>query len=78
MTDKRTVTIELDADTARDLARLLELFGDGTEETTHGRLTVEGLAAMLLEDAGLIVSRPGCWEAANMAGVLESHGYAVE
>lgn len=26
---------------------------------------------------GLVVSRPGSWEGANMANVLSSHGYTV-
>lgn len=42
---------------------------------THGPLTVAGLLAMLAEDAGMLETRPGCWEAANMAQVLASHGY---
>ena len=42
---------------------------------THGPLTVAGLLAMLAEDVGMVETRPGCWEAANMAQVLASHGY---
>jgi hypothetical protein len=48
-------------------------------EATHvvyeEQLTLESLAALLLEDVALVVRRPGCWEAANMQGVLISHGY---
>lgn len=42
---------------------------------THGPLTVSGLLAMLAEDVGMVETRPGCWEASNMAQVLASHGY---
>ncbi|MCD9046832.1 hypothetical protein [Luteimonas sp. MHLX1A] len=42
---------------------------------THGPLTVVGLLAMLAEDAGMVESRPGSWEASHMAQVLASHGY---
>ena len=42
---------------------------------THGPLTVSGALAMLAEDLGMIETRPGCWEASNMAQVLASHGY---
>lgn len=42
---------------------------------THGPLTVAGLFSMLAEDVGMVESRPGCWEASNMAQVLISHGY---
>lgn len=42
---------------------------------THGPLTVSGALAMLAEDLGMVESRPGCWEASNMAQVLASHGY---
>ncbi|EKZ1926532.1 TPA: hypothetical protein ACKQCJ_004212 [Stenotrophomonas maltophilia] len=42
---------------------------------THGPLTVAGLLAMLAEDVGMVETRPGCWEASNMAQVLAGHGY---
>lgn len=42
---------------------------------THGPLTVTGALAMLAEDLGMVETRPGCWEASNMAQVLASHGY---
>ena len=42
---------------------------------THGPLTVSGALAMLAEDLGMVETRPGCWEASNMAQVLASHGY---
>lgn len=43
--------------------------------STHGPLDVATLLEMLLEDVGLMVSRPGSWEGANMANVMASHGY---
>jgi hypothetical protein len=43
--------------------------------TTHGALTVERLLAMLAEDCGMIISRPGSLEGSGMANLLASHGY---
>ncbi|WP_198432842.1 hypothetical protein [Burkholderia ubonensis] len=45
--------------------------------TSHGALTAATLLAMLAEDAGLVISRPGSWEGANMVQVLSSHGYQL-
>lgn len=44
--------------------------------TTHGKLDVSGLLAMLADDAAMTNSRPGSWEGANLQQVLDSHGYA--
>ena len=43
--------------------------------TTRGALTVERLLAMLAEDCGMVISRPGSWEGSGMANLLASHGY---
>lgn len=43
--------------------------------TTHGKLDIPRLIAMLAEDAAMTNSRPGSWEGANLQQVLESHGY---
>lgn len=48
-----------------------------TEASTHGQLTLETMFEMLAEDLAMTVSRPGSWEAANMARVFESHGYPL-
>ena len=45
--------------------------------TSHGALSVSALLAMLAEDAAMIITRPGSWEASNMAQVFSSHGYEV-
>jgi len=50
---------------------------DNDGACTHGTLTVPSLLAMLAEDAGMVFSRPGSWEGANMHTVLEGHGYSV-
>lgn len=42
---------------------------------SHGKLTVKTAVEMIVEDLGLVESRPGSWEGANMAQVLSSHGY---
>ncbi|WP_196304989.1 hypothetical protein, partial [Ralstonia solanacearum] len=62
--------------TATELDELVGLLNDHHESidrySSHGRLTRASLLAMLAEDAGLVVSRPGSWEGANMANVLLS------
>ena len=45
------------------------------EACSHGPLTTERLAEMLLEDVALVVRRPGSREGANMGRLLEAHGY---
>jgi hypothetical protein len=44
-------------------------------EDSHGQLSFESLAAMLLEDVGLMVRRPDSWEGSNMWALLAFHGY---
>ena len=44
---------------------------------SHGDLTLEGLGAMLLEDAVLAVRRPGSWEGAHMRNLIRAHGYVL-
>jgi hypothetical protein len=60
-----------------DDAQLVQAFVDGTADdaNTHGKLTIETLAAMLLEDVALAMRRTGSWEGHNMSEVLISHGY---
>ncbi|WP_437559338.1 hypothetical protein [Acidithiobacillus sulfuriphilus] len=76
----KRIQIEIDDQTAADLADLVQRINAnaGPEPfNSHGHLTVKKLAAMLLEDAGMVISRPGSWEGSNMADVLRSHGYGV-
>ncbi|MHB0888087.1 hypothetical protein [Acidithiobacillus sp.] len=76
----KRMQIEIDDRTATDLAELVRRINAnaGPEPfNSHGQLTVKKLAAMLLEDAGMVISRPGSWEGSNMADVLRSHGYGV-
>ena len=70
------LVITLDAERVRLLERLL-IECNRSECSSHGALTLERLAHMLLEDAALVVTRPGSWEGANMVRVLESHGYPI-
>lgn len=44
-------------------------------EGTHGDLTLNSLAAMLLEDVALATTRPGSWEGSSMGELLLKHGY---
>ena len=75
----KRITIEISDDTAKNLDTLAKVCsrtatGD-PNATSHGKLTIPSLLAMLAEDAGLVISRPGSWEGSNMATVLSSHGY---
>lgn len=75
----KRITITISEDTAEALAKLATYcsYEDKARNgaTTHGPLTPAKLLAMLAEDAGMVITRPGCWEAANMDQVLASHGY---
>ncbi|WP_454764049.1 hypothetical protein [Cupriavidus campinensis] len=77
----KRISVEISDATAADLRELAtrctqsNKLRDGF--TTHGDLTPSKLLAMLAEDAGMVISRPGSWEGANLAQVLLSHGYEV-
>ena len=45
------------------------------DANTHGKLDLQTLIGLLLEDVALTVTRPGSWEGANIAQVMSSHGY---
>ena len=45
--------------------------------TTHGKMTVERLVKLLVEDAIAIERQPGHWEANMMKNTLQAHGYFV-
>jgi hypothetical protein len=68
------LTITLSSEQEMALQHLLDACDD-PECSSHGPLTLTKLAQMLLEDAALVVTRPGSWEGANMMQVLQSHGY---
>jgi hypothetical protein len=70
------IAVEISDDNAALVAEFLKLYGQRAE-SSHGPLTIERLAAMLLEDVALAVRRPGSWEGANMGTVLASHGYGL-
>lgn len=73
---KITVEIELSDVDVKAIAGVIKL-ANLSEANTHGTLRFEILTRMLLEDVPLVMRRPGCWEASNMATVLASHGYEV-
>lgn len=50
---------------------------EGATASSHGPLDITKLAAMLLEDVALMVSRPGSWEGSKMMAVMASHGYRL-
>jgi hypothetical protein len=68
------VAVEISDHDAALVAEFLEVYGQRTD-SSHGPLTLETLAAMLLEDVALAIRRPGSWEGANMGTVLAAHGY---
>jgi len=77
---KKRIQIEIDAQLAVNLDSLVDQINAraGSEPfNSHGHLTVKKLAVMLLEDAGMVISRPGSWEGANMADLLRCHGYSA-
>lgn len=72
--------MQVELDVAETTQGNVEAFIAATQDrtdlfSTHGPLDVATLLEMLLEDVGLMVSRPGSWEGANMANVMASHGY---
>lgn len=73
------LTIELSDQDAADLRKLVDHMNANAAEAScsHGRLDLVKLATLLLEDAALAQRRPGSWEGANMATVLEAHGYQL-
>lgn len=77
----KRITITVSEGTAEALAELAKECSAADKSrdgaTSHGSLTPAKLLAMLAEDAGMVVTRPGCWEASNMHQVLTSHGYEV-
>lgn len=76
----KRIQIDIDDQTAADLADLVQRINANAGPdpfSSHGPLTMKKLAAMLLEDAGMVISRPGSWEGSNMADVLRSHGYKI-
>ena len=77
----KTITIEIPDDLADQLEKLAKLCTDADQArdgaTTHGPLTVPALLAMLAEDAGMVLTRPGAWEGSNMGTVFSSHGYQL-
>ena len=77
----KRITITISEPTAQALAELANACTVADKAcggyTSHSSLTPSSLLAMLAEDAGMVITRPGCWEAANMHQVLVSHGYDV-
>lgn len=77
----KRICTDVSDETAATLARLVKACNESHDArdgfTTHGKLSLERLLAMLVEDAALVMTRPGSWAGANMAQVLMSHGYDV-
>lgn len=77
----KRIIIEVSEATSKALVELAEACSEANKArngaTTHGHLTPTKLLAMLAEDAGMVITRPGCWEAANLYQALASHGYSL-
>ncbi|WP_230596063.1 hypothetical protein [Xanthomonas vasicola] len=77
----KRISIEISDETAANLRELAIRCTQSNKQwggfTSHGDLTPSTLLAMLAEDAGMVISRPGSWEGANLAEVLICHGYTV-
>lgn len=71
------IVVEISESTEASLKALMRELGRDNEYASHGPLDVAGLAAMLLQDAALVIDRPGSWEGAKMADLLTSHGYRL-
>ncbi len=70
------IIVDIPDDDVKLIQQLLDSFTED-EFNTHGKLDLQMLAGMLLEDAALAWRRPGSWEGANLLQVLSSHGYQV-
>lgn len=70
----KIIAFEITDDQAGAISEMLHRVED---RGTHGALTLQTLAAMLLEDAALAFLRPGSWEGGTMAELLTKHGYPV-
>ncbi|MFA7238876.1 MAG: hypothetical protein WC091_02095 [Sulfuricellaceae bacterium] len=81
----KRITITISESTAQTIAELVKACnlankvpeGSRNGFTSHGTLTPARLLTMLAEDVGMVITRPGSWEASNMHQVLVSHGYDI-
>lgn len=74
-TEPRRISIELPVNTALEIESWLRYTSDEEPYSSNGRLDLEGLTRMLLEDAYLATKRPGSWESDFMLQLLRGHGY---
>ena len=66
-------TAEMEADTAALVNKFVAL--NQHTENSHGPMTVEKLAGMLLEDVAAMMRDNTTWQGGHMAVVLSQHGY---
>lgn len=71
---KVKVEVELSEEQMKQINAVL-LDSEREKFCSHGKLDINSLVGMLLEDVALVIGRPGSWEGANMLTVLSSHGY---
>ena len=66
------------ADSLAELAqRCAQASADRSDVTTHGPLDLAGLLALLIEDAAMVIDRPGSWEGQAIRQLLARHGYTI-
>lgn len=73
------INIELSAGDAREIQSRVDRMNqhDHLERGTRpGEMTKRKLITVLTGDVAWIESRPGSWEGANRADVVQSHGYS--
>lgn len=66
------------ADSLTELARrCAQAHADRPDATTHGALSLADLLALLIEDAAMVIDRPGSWEGEAIRQILMRHGYEI-
>ena len=74
--EQLTITIELAA-WAASRVNVFIARHQSQHQNTHGRLSMETLVRMLLEDVAFAVQNPSSWDGHLMALTLSNHGYMV-
>lgn len=74
--EKKKITINISESTFESIKTLVDQINlHSGAANSHGKLSITSAIEMIVEDLGMVESRPGSWEGANMAQVLSSHGY---
>lgn len=72
----KQLRVHVDECTYLNLKQLVDAMNRSRHvEGFPAKLTVGTLLQMLAQDCAMVVTRPGSWEGANMADILQGHGY---